>query len=266
MLAREARRSIRQRRVMNSVQELTNPLTTDQVHDRQAKCIIKSHHLEESQQLESSLSPIRRFSSSPTRTTDAATANPPASSLHTHTLQIKSYPFSDCVTSSSDATRLDPTIGLMQTIQKKLISTSVNTEFHSLFQKNHPNALRPLSVVQVESYTNSSRTTTNMFTGVLMAVRRRGMETSFRLRCLIERVGIEVKFNVFSPMIKNIVVVKRSGETMGSKGRMMIRKPRRAKLFYLRDQPQKLPDIRKIIKAVAAENLSNPTTLDSKAK
>ncbi|EGG04084.1 uncharacterized protein MELLADRAFT_37635 [Melampsora larici-populina 98AG31] len=139
-------------------------------------------------------------------------------------------------------------------IQKKFISTSVNTEFHSLFQKNHPNALRPLSIIQVESYTNSSRTSTSLFTGVLMAVKRRGTETSFRLRCLIERVGIEIKFNVFSPMIKNIIVVKRSGEIDDKRGKMMIQKPRRAKLFYLRDQPQKLPDIKKIIKAVSIEN------------
>lgn len=168
--------------------------------------------------------------------------------------KTKSYPFSDSVKITNESIPTDSTIGLMQMIQKKLISTSVNTEFHSLFKKNHPNALRPLSIIQVESYTNSSRTSTNLFTGVLMAVKRRGTETSFRLRCLIERVGIEIKFNVFSPMIKNIIVVKRSGEIDDRRGKMLIQKPRRAKLFYLRDQPQKLPDIKKIIKAVSIEN------------
>jgi len=69
-------------------------------------------------------------------------------------------------------------------------------------------------------------------------------------------VGVEMKFNVFSPVIKNITVIKRAGDLTGAiNGKPVIRKPRRAKLFYLRDHPQKMPDIRKISKAViSAQN------------
>ncbi|OAV90598.1 hypothetical protein PTTG_05042 [Puccinia triticina 1-1 BBBD Race 1] len=169
---------------------------------------------------------------------------------------IRSYPFSEAVTSSPTPIPYDQKLGLMGNVEKKLISSCVNQEFHNLFRKNHPDSIRPLSVIKVESYTNAARTTTNVFTGILMAVRRRGTETSFRLRTILERVGVEMKFNVFSPVIKNITVIKRAGDLTGAiNGKPVIRKPRRAKLFYLRDHPQKMPDIRKISKAViSAQN------------
>ncbi|KAH9824676.1 translation protein SH3-like domain-containing protein [Melampsora americana] len=170
-------------------------------------------------------------------------------------IKKKSYPFSDSVSITEEKIPKEPRIGLMQMIQKKLIFTSSNQEFQTLFKKNHPNSIRPLSILQVESYTNLNKTNTNLFTGVLMGIKRNGIETSFRLRCLIERVGIEIKFNLFSSMIKNIKVVKRSGEIDHQKrGKMLIPKPRRSKLYYLRDQPKKLPDIQKIIKTVSIEN------------
>ncbi|KAH9444492.1 hypothetical protein MJO28_013470 [Puccinia striiformis f. sp. tritici] len=168
----------------------------------------------------------------------------------------RSYPFSGAVTSSPKPIPYDQKLGLMGNVEKKLISGCVNQEFHNLFRKNHPESVRPLSVIKVESYTNVARTTSNVFTGILMAVRRRGTETSFRLRTILERVGVEMKFNVFSPVIKSITVIKRAGDLTGAiNGKPVIRKPRRAKLYYLRDHPQKMPDIRKISKAVlAAQN------------
>ncbi|MBW0479352.1 hypothetical protein O181_019067 [Austropuccinia psidii MF-1] len=177
-----------------------------------------------------------------------------SSQLHESESQpMKSYPFSEATLSSSEAIAHDPKLGLMGNVQKKLISTCVNQEFYKLFQKNHPESIRPLSIIRVETYANPARTATSIFTGVLMAVRRRGTETSFRLRAVLEKVGIEMKLNVFSPMIKNITVIKAAGDLAGSiNGKPMIRKPRRAKLFYLRKHPQKSPDIRKITKAVAA--------------
>ncbi|EFP82268.1 uncharacterized protein PGTG_07665 [Puccinia graminis f. sp. tritici CRL 75-36-700-3] len=181
---------------------------------------------------------------------------PEAGSSSSSASTIRSYPFSEAVTSSPEHIPYDQKLGLMGNVEKKLISSCVNQEFHNLFRKNHPDSIRPLSVVKVESYTNAARTSSNVFTGILMAVRRRGTETSFRLRTILERVGVEMKFNVFSPVIKNITVIKRAGDLTGAiNGKPVIRKPRRAKLFYLRDHPQKMPDIRKISKAViAAQN------------
>ncbi|PLW33776.1 hypothetical protein PCANC_16264 [Puccinia coronata f. sp. avenae] len=165
----------------------------------------------------------------------------------------RAYPFSEAVISSPKAIPYEQQLGLMGNVEKKLISSGVNQEFHNFFRKNHPDSVRPLSIIRVESYTNAARTTSNVFTGVLMAVRRRGTETSFRLRTILERVGVEMKFSVFSPVIKNISVIKRAGDLAGAiNGKPVIRKPRRAKLFYLRHHPEKMPDIRKISKAVTS--------------
>jgi large subunit ribosomal protein L19 len=68
------------------------------------------------------------------------------------------------------------------------------------------------------------------FTGVLIAVRRRGQDTSFRLRNVIQRTGVEMQFFANSPSLKEIKVVRTPPG-----GRM-----RRAKLFYLRDSPDKM--------------------------
>ncbi|CAH7672700.1 translation protein SH3-like domain-containing protein, partial [Phakopsora pachyrhizi] len=164
----------------------------------------------------------------------------------------KSYPFSKAIVCSTSLTPFERKLGLMGNVNKKLIATSKNQEFHSLFKRKHPDSVRPLSVLKVELYTNPARTTTNVFTGVLMGVRRNGTETSFRLRAIVERIGVEQKFNVFSPMIKNITVIKRAGDREGViNGKPLIRRPRRNKLFYLREHPQKMPDVRKVIKAVA---------------
>lgn len=191
--------------------------------------------------------PIRLLHQASTK----AESNPQSEDRQVPTRTTNVYPFSEAVISSPKPIAYDSKLGLMGNVEKKLISTCANQEFHNLFRKNHPESIRPLSIVKVESYTNAARTTTNVFTGVLMAVKRRGPETSFRLRTILEKVGVEMKFNVFSPIIKNITVIKRAGDLSGSiNGKPLIRKPRRAKLFYLRHHPEKMPDIRKISKAV----------------
>lgn len=68
------------------------------------------------------------------------------------------------------------------------------------------------------------------FTGVLLSIRRRGPDTSFILRNIIQRTGVEMQFFVNSPHLKDVKLVQKP-----PKGRM-----RRAKLFYLRDSPEQM--------------------------
>ncbi|KAK0490756.1 hypothetical protein IW261DRAFT_1433955 [Armillaria novae-zelandiae] len=63
----------------------------------------------------------------------------------------------------------------------------------------------------------------SIFTGVLLSIRRRGPDTSIVLRNILQRTGVDMQ-------IFEIKVVRQP-----PRGRM-----RRAKLFYLRDAPDKM--------------------------
>lgn len=98
----------------------------------------------------------------------------------------------------------------------------------SLFSKNSPLCLPPGSVLEVETWDDYPQNTTfQSFSGHMIAVRRRGIDTAFRLRTVISRVGVEQVYRLFSPNIKAIRVLHR-GAARG--------KPyRRAKLFFTRE-------------------------------
>jgi len=100
-----------------------------------------------------------------------------------------------------------------------------------LFSRRHPDRLLPGSILTV---TLAHAPTT--FSGVLLSIRRRGLDTSFLLRNVIQRTGVEMQFFVNSPHVQDIKVVRKAGGGGGKEGRRM----RRAKLFYLRDSPEKM--------------------------
>ena len=78
----------------------------------------------------------------------------------------------------------------------------------------------------------------NIFSGVLLSVRRRGMDTSFTLRNVVNRTGVEMQFFLNSPHLKEIKILQRAGASATSPTKV-----RRAKLFYLRDSPDKMTAI-----------------------
>ncbi|CAO3593453.1 unnamed protein product [Absidia cylindrospora] len=57
-----------------------------------------------------------------------------------------------------------------------------------------------------------------------------GIDTSFTLRNIVMRVGVEQRYSLYSPLLHSIKVLQQPNEM----------KVRRAKLFYLRDQPGKV--------------------------
>jgi large subunit ribosomal protein L19 len=115
----------------------------------------------------------------------------------------------------------------------------------TLFSRRHPNRIKAGSVLSVVSYNNASRTHTSTFSGVLMGIRRRGVDTGFTLRNIVNKTGVEMHFKVCSPMVKDIQVVKRAlkGKNVGG-----LRDPRRAKVNYLRDRPQMMTQIAAAVK------------------
>ncbi|TFK76132.1 RNA-binding domain-containing protein [Pluteus cervinus] len=115
--------------------------------------------------------------------------------------------------------------GLMEHLNKSLPSPDKQKMLQTLFSRRSPSCLRPGSIVTV---TLEHAPTT--FTGVLLSIRRRGPDTSFLVRNIIQRTGVEMQFFASSPHVKDVKVLQKP-----PKDRM-----RRAKLFYLRDSPEKM--------------------------
>jgi large subunit ribosomal protein L19 len=115
--------------------------------------------------------------------------------------------------------------GLMPYLHKTLPTPEKQALLQNLFGKHSPNRLWPGSILSV-TLEHSPGT----FTGVLLSIRRRGPDTSFVLRNVIQRSGVEMQFFPNSPHVKEIKVLRKPPG-----GRM-----KRAKLFYLRDSPEKM--------------------------
>jgi ribosomal protein L19 len=61
------------------------------------------------------------------------------------------------------------------------------------------------------------------FAGVCINIRRRGVDTAILLRGQLTRVGVEMWFKVYSPLVEGIEVVQRAAK-----------RARRARLTYMR--------------------------------
>ncbi|RHZ79595.1 hypothetical protein Glove_144g69 [Diversispora epigaea] len=111
-----------------------------------------------------------------------------------------------------------------------------------LFRKNKE-GVRAGDVLLVESYTHMGSESTSTFAGVCIAVRRQGVDTNFTLRNIIMKVGVEIRYSLYSPMIKDIKILQK-GEGF-----------RRAKLYYLREQPEKAFQIGGLLKKESARRM-----------
>ncbi|KAI9595681.1 translation protein SH3-like domain-containing protein [Syncephalis fuscata] len=100
-------------------------------------------------------------------------------------------------------------------------------EKRALLSRRSRSHINPGDVLMIESYTSRTKGTTTRFMGVCIAICRKGVDTNVLVRNIVERIGVEFRFPVFSPMVKRIEILKR-GEGY-----------RRAKLYYLREQPGK---------------------------
>lgn len=125
--------------------------------------------------------------------------------------------------------------GLMAYLQKTLPTAEKQTLISTYFSKTHPNQLRPGMILTV---TLAHAPTT--FSGVLISMRRRGPDTSFVLRNVVQRTGVEMQFFVNSPHLKDIKVLRANEKKAAAEGQKKVKGPRLNKLFYLRDSPDKM--------------------------
>ncbi|BEJ12777.1 hypothetical protein CspHIS471_0212370 [Cutaneotrichosporon sp. HIS471] len=122
----------------------------------------------------------------------------------------------------------------------------------TLFARRSRDRLRTGSVVSVISYLKADRSGgVQPFSGVLMKVRRRGVDTSFTLRNIVAKTGIEMNFKVCSPMIKEIKIVRRAEGRSGP-----IKDLRRARATYLRERPDMMATIASALKQDQAQRVA----------
>lgn len=127
--------------------------------------------------------------------------------------------------------------GVMPRVDAQLTSEiDPNERITRLFSRKSPDCIPPGSIVMVESYLNSTKTSSTTFSGVLIAVRRAGIATTFVLRTIAHKLGVEMRFHAYSPMIKEIKVLQRADTTKRQPG---LTRSRRAKLYYLRKKDDK---------------------------
>jgi large subunit ribosomal protein L19 len=165
-----------------------------------------------------------------------------STSLRALTTSAKPYPYSHVAIippppAGSPPAALRQGKGLMAYLQKTLPSTEKQKIIGTLFSRSHPECVRPGSVLTV----NLMHAPTT-FSGVLISVRRRGPDTSFVLRNVVQRTGVEMQFFVNSPHVKEIIVVSRAGGSAAD-GKKKRKGLRTAKLFYLRDSPDRMASI-----------------------
>lgn len=131
----------------------------------------------------------------------------------------------------------------MQHVRETILSPEKQKLLSDLFSRHSPNCIQPGSVLRV-----TMNYAPNVFSGVVLSIRRRGPDTSFVLRNVVNRTGVEMQFFPASPHITDIQVIRKEGSGGGRAGR----RARRAKLFYLRDSPEKMTNISQGVKGVSA--------------
>lgn len=87
-----------------------------------------------------------------------------------------------------------------------------------LFSKENPDSARVGDILLV-----TTKRAAEPFAGVLVSVRRRGIESSLLLRGQLAKTGVEMSFKIYSRNVTGIEIIKRRA-----------RRARRARLTYLR--------------------------------
>jgi large subunit ribosomal protein L19 len=86
-----------------------------------------------------------------------------------------------------------------------------------LFAKDNPECARVGDILLVRQRTGDP------FSGVCINIRRHGIDTAILLRGQLTRVGVEMWYKVYSPLVEGIEVVQRAAK-----------RARRARLTYMR--------------------------------
>ncbi|CAN8096420.1 unnamed protein product [Discula destructiva] len=110
-----------------------------------------------------------------------------------------------------------------------------------LFAKDNPDAARVGDVLLVQA-----KRASEPFAGVLMCVRRRGVESAVLLRGQLSKVGVEMWFKIYSRNVTGIEIIKRAEK-----------RARRAKLTYLRHPKHDVGSVDHLVRAWRRTRMAN---------
>lgn len=107
--------------------------------------------------------------------------------------------------------------------------------------------------IEVNFYNNFSEKKMQKFTGIVIAKRNRGVNSSFTVRNIVFGMGVERQFPLYMPLLQEIKVLTKR---VIHKGKREGKKIRRAKLYYLRGRPASQSTVSmKLTKTEKAEKL-----------
>jgi large subunit ribosomal protein L19 len=99
-----------------------------------------------------------------------------------------------------------------------------------LFDQTLESSAKLLDILQVR-FKNA-----NPFAGVLMSIRKRGVDTSILLRNTLLRTGVEMWVRIYSPNVEGIDIVQKTAK-----------RARRARLTYLRKPEHDIGSVEKLV-------------------
>lgn len=120
-------------------------------------------------------------------------------------------------------------MGIMQYLQTEARKeVDPKGERWRLFDRNSPDKINTGSLIKVSYQDSRSAANVTTFTGVLLAIRRSTGAPTIHVRGIIDGVAVEQVFCIFSPLLRDIQVLK----TL----------PRRTdkKFYYLRERPHEI--------------------------
>ena len=163
-------------------------------------------------------------SPSPSAVDDAATVMAESAASQKESIDEEAAPLEEAAPVEEEAAPAEEELSV--SLEEKTPSQIIN-EFESKQMKTDLPEFRPGDTVVVSvKVREGERTRLQAFEGVVMGVKKAGLNSSFIVRKISSGIGVERTFQTHSPMIDSIQV-KRKGDV------------RQAKLFYLRERSGK---------------------------
>ncbi|KAF2827064.1 hypothetical protein CC86DRAFT_466806 [Ophiobolus disseminans] len=112
-----------------------------------------------------------------------------------------------------------------------------------LFAKDNPECARVGDIILVRQRTGDP------FAGVCINIRRRGVDTAILLRGQLTRVGVEMWYKIYSPLVEGIEVVQRAAK-----------RARRARLTYMRTVKHDRGSVENVVRLYLRQKAALGTT------
>lgn len=108
-----------------------------------------------------------------------------------------------------------------------------------LFDRTNPESAKLGDILLVRQRTGDP------FAGVCINIRRRGVDTAILLRGQLTRVGVEMWYKVYSPLVEGIEVVQRAAK-----------RARRARLTYMRQVKHDRGSVENVVRVYLRQKAS----------